>query len=186
MSDNLDPTKNQENQKLESTSTSVNSISDSTPEIPVRKELTLSYISINFLKETAKWAKFISIVGFVLIGLMVIIGLLLGTVMTAFSAMIPSDLPEGTPNPAAFSWIFSAIYIIISGIYFFPVYYLFNFSSKLKSAINSNSQIKLEESFKNLKSHYKFMGIFLIIGIVIYASMFLFIGGMGLLAGTMF
>jgi len=73
----------------------------------------------------------------------------------------------------------------MAGIYFFPVYYLYNFSSKLKDAIRLNSEVILENSFKNLKSHYKFMGIVLLIFLVIYGGMFLIFGGIALMAGSM-
>ena len=60
-------------------------------EIPERKDLVLTYISINFLKEVAKWTKFISIVGFVLVGFMVLAGLAFGSIMATMTSMIPEE-----------------------------------------------------------------------------------------------
>jgi hypothetical protein len=53
------------------------------------------------------------------------------------------------------SGFLSAIYIIIALFYFFPVYYLFQFSSKWKLSSNDNDLIN--SSFEYLKSHYKFI-----------------------------
>ncbi len=186
MSESHTPIQNEENQSAAANSTPSQPQESSTLDIPVRKELSLNYISVNYLKEIAKWTKFISIVGFVMVGIMVLVGVLAGSIFSAFSEMIPSDFPQGAPNPSVFGGVFGVMYVIMAGIYFFPVYYLFNFSSKLKSAIQENNEAYLAESFKNLKSHYKFLGILLIIGLAFYALMFLFIGGIGAMAGSMF
>ena len=42
---------------------------------------------------------------------------------------------------------------------FFPAYYLFNFSSKMRRALRNNDQLVLTDSLKNLKSYFKFYGI---------------------------
>jgi hypothetical protein len=72
------------------------------------------------------------------------------------------------------------IYVFIGLLYFFPVYYLFKFSSQVRTAlINKNSQ-QLDSAFENLKSHYKFIGILMIITLSIYVLF----GGGALLAGA--
>lgn len=173
MSENIDSTLNEGQTTVETT----------TPqeEIPVRKDLALTYVSINFLKEIAKWTKFISIVGFVLVGFMVIAGLSMGSLMSTFASMIPDEAPAAM---AFTGGIFGAVYILMALLYAIPVYYLYKFSSKLKTAIQQHNEAALEESLKNLKSHYKFLGIVLIIFIAIYGGLFLIFGlGSLLLSG---
>ena len=182
MSDNMDQSPYNKDESLQPIPVSQEAASEQIQEIPERKDLVLTYISINFLKEIAKWTKFISIVGFVLVGIIVVIGLFFGAIMSTMMAMVPQDLPAGSPNPAAFGGAFGFIYVILAAFYFFPVYYLYNFSSKLKKAIQLNSEVILESSLKNLKSHYKFMGIILIIMLVIYGGMFLLFGGIAVMA----
>jgi hypothetical protein len=60
-------------------------------------------------------------------------------------------------------------------LYFFPVLYLFNFSKKMKNALSNNKTVDFTLAFKNLKSHYKFIGIFTIVIISMYVLMFLFL-----------
>jgi hypothetical protein len=67
---------------------------------------------------------------------------------------------------------FSAIYIVIALMYFFPIYYLFQFSSKIKNAFKFNDNEQLNASFEYLKSHYKFMGILALIFVSFYAVIF--------------
>jgi hypothetical protein len=53
-------------------------------------------------------------------------------------------------------------------IYIFPLYYLYQFSVKLKKAVTSKDDEVLANAFEMLKSHYKFVGVFTIIMLSIY------------------
>jgi hypothetical protein len=114
-----------------------------------------------FLLETAKWAKFLSIIGFIGIGLMVIGAI----VIIIFGASM--GFRGGQPI------LMGLIYLGMTALYFFPVYYLFNFATNIKKGINSNTQEGITFGFENLKSHYKFLGIMTIIVLSIYGFMFL-------------
>jgi len=117
-----------------------------------------------YLIETAKWTRFLAIIGFIGIGLLILI---------AFSAKyFFSLLPLQTVQAVAIGTL-SVIYFILAGIYFFPVNYLFKFSGNLKSALEIEDQEELTSAFKNLKSHYKFIGIFVAIVLSLYAMLFI-------------
>ncbi len=131
-------------------------------------DLGLSTTAKAFLKESAGWTKFISIVGFVFLGLLVIVALFAGSFIGA--AMQASGM-------AALGGAFITIlYLAMAVLYFFPIYYLFQFSSKMKAALQTQSSELLEQAFGNLKSHYKFMGILLIIVLALYAVALIFGG----------
>jgi len=130
-----------------------------------------------YLKETAKWAKFISILAFVFLGLGVIFSL-------GLSFFLGTALSELEGMGAGFSTTFiSVFYLIIIAIMFLPVLYLYRFASKMQVALANDDQIVLNESFMNLKSHYKFYGIFMAIVMGFYLLIFLFAGGMSLIIG---
>lgn len=134
--------------------------------------LVLTKGSVSFLQETAKWAKFISIVGFIGIGFLVLIALFAGTFLSAMTSEM-----EGMPFGSGI--FISVIYIIMAALYFFPILYLYRFSVKTQEALRlSNTQV-LQEALENLKKHYKFYGILLIVALGFYALAFLFgiIGG---------
>ena len=118
-----------------------------------------------YLSETTKWGKFLAIVGFVVMGLMVI-----GALIVALGS---SQLGSVTGLGSSVG-IFALIYIVVAGIYFFPVYYLFQSSVKIKQGLESQNLQVMTDGFKNLKSLFKFMGIFTIIIFVIYAAAILF------------
>jgi hypothetical protein len=128
-------------------------------------ELQLDQPSINYLNEASRWSRFLSILGFVYIGLLLIVGILFGS--------FGNSLMSGTGDselPMRFSGVFfSFIFILMALVLFIPVLYLFNFSSKTRRALRNNDQHVLTEALKNLKSFFKFYGILAIIGLSIYA-----------------
>ena len=122
--------------------------------------LELQSGAIEYLREIRKWAKFLSIVGFIGIGFMLLAGIV---VSISFSQFDTSDL--GSPFPTS---LLGLIYVVMAAIYFFPVLYLFRFSQRMKVALNTNNSEALKQSFMNLKSHYKFMGIMMIVMFALY------------------
>ena len=127
-------------------------------------ELQLTVAAQGFLRETAKWARFLSIIGFIAMFFLLLAGLFF---MAAGSAM--GSETAGMGAMAAFPGsILGIIYIVMAILYFFPFYYLYKFASKTKSAFAGNDTVQLTEGFENLKSHYKFMGILTIVMIVLY------------------
>ncbi|MEY2868127.1 MAG: hypothetical protein RIR01_545 [Bacteroidota bacterium] len=85
--------------------------------------LQLTEESKSFLREIAKWAYFLSILGFLGVGFMVILALFMGTIFSklgVFGARF--GMMEGG--------FITVIYLLLAVLYFFPVYYLFQFASK--------------------------------------------------------
>ncbi|MBX9850725.1 MAG: hypothetical protein K2X86_03095 [Cytophagaceae bacterium] len=115
--------------------------------------------AISHLKTTKGWTKFLSIMGFVFLGFLVIIALSIGVLIQKLPPSIARSLP---------TTMLTIVYLVMALIYFFPVYYLFNFSSSLGRALKSNSSQDMTKAFSSLKSHYKFIGILMIIMLVIY------------------
>lgn len=133
------------------------------------EQLTLTSASRRFLKETSKWAFFLSIIGFLLIFVMLIFAIFANTIFGMAAAMQP-----GIPNN--FGMIMTITYLVLAVIYFFPVYYLMQFSNKMKKALTTKNDETLAKAFEMLKSHYKFIGVFTIITISLYILMFIAAG----------
>lgn len=127
-----------------------------------------------YLAETAKWAKFLAIVGFVMTGLMVILSFFAGAIMTFYSSAM-----GGGAMPMMGGGFLTVIYLLLALLIFFPYLYLYNFANKMQAALRSSSQEELTKSFANLKSCFKFVGILTLICLAFYALMFVF----GLIAG---
>ncbi len=128
-----------------------------------KNDLALTSMSCEFLRETARWAKFLAIMGFIGIVFMVLAAIFVG----AFMSMMPSMTHQNTPFPFPPA-LLSVIYIVFAAVYACPVYFLYKFSVNTKDAIDSMNTNLLEEGLSYLKSHYKFVGIMTIVIMSLY------------------
>jgi len=127
------------------------------------------------LLEASKWGKFLSILGFIGIGLMVLLSLVM-VVGLSFA----SNLSGATGFPSA---AFGVLYLFIALIYFFPVFYLYKFSTQTRQAILSNNTFSLTSGFSSLKSLFKFMGILAIVMLSLYVLVIIFGVSAAMMAG---
>ena len=140
------------------------------------ENLVIDWRSKEFLKETAKWTKFLAILGFVGIGLMV-----LGSLVMLFA---PSSLMSNGDFPFGGKIFMMLLYLAFAVLYYFPISYLYQFSENTKKAIENNDNNAIRDAFEFLKSHYKFIGILTIILLAFYAII-IFIGLIGAGAAAM-
>ena len=130
------------------------------------------------LSETARWARFLSIVGMIGLALMVVFGL--------FYSIWISNVIDGLQTQMGFqarrnynSGVAAGsalMFIIIAAIGFFPMLFMFRFASEMKIALNANDQEKLNSSFQNLKRYFRYFGVITIIGIGIWTIWLIVIG----------
>ena len=119
-------------------------------------KLLISDEIIANLKVTSFWANFLSIIGFVYTGLLILMGL-------GFLIALPIIGNEIFPVQVFPLNYIGIIYIVIGLVYLIPTLYLNRFADKIKTALLNFQQIEFESGFKNLRSLFKFMGITTII-----------------------
>ena len=119
--------------------------------------LNINLDSRSFLQNTAKWGKFLAIIGFVGVGLMVLFGIM--------SLIMGTSLGGGIINGA----IVSLFYLLFGALYLLPVLYLYRFSSNMQAGLATGDEETIAASFKNLKSLFKFMGVLTIFFLGFYA-----------------
>jgi hypothetical protein len=127
-------------------------------------DLHLDQQSLNYLGETARWARFLSIIGFISCGIIVLVGVFFGS----FIAATLSGVEGGSAFGAMGGTFFGVLYTSFGLLLFFPAFYLYNFSAKMRRAMRSNDQQVLTDSLKNLKSFFKFYGVFTIVVLAFY------------------
>lgn len=150
------------------------------PQGDTPKDLVLSALSIEFLREATKWAKFLSILGFIGVAFMVIASFFMGALLS----ILPSTVGENTAMPVP-PWIFSLIYLVFAVLYAFPIYYLYKFSVDTRKALDANNADFLAEGFRYLKSHYKFIGVMAIVMFVLYIIIIIGAIVVGIAAATL-
>jgi hypothetical protein len=131
--------------------------------------LVVSEDARRFLLETTRWAKFLAILGFVGIGLIVVVAIALMTVGGALFGEAAGN-PFGALGGAAIG----GVYLVLGALYFFPVYYLYQAATKLRNGLDGDDQGQLTLGFENLKSHYKFLGIMALVMLGLYGIIFVF------------
>jgi hypothetical protein len=108
------------------------------------------------LLETAKWGRFLAIVGSLMMTFFLLMVLFMGGALVSQMNEI-----QGQQGLGVLGGTFWTVYLICIFVFiFFPLYYLYNFSIKTIRAINSTSTKNLTEGLKNLKSLFKFYGVF--------------------------
>lgn len=126
---------------------------------------------------TCKWARFLSIVGFVICGLVVLIAIFAGSIL---SKRFPDAQDSGAVSSFA-AVVIGIVYVIVAVVYFFPCLYLFRFSGKTKAALLSDDENTLAEGLDNLKKMFQFVGWMTAIVLSLYVLAF----GFGLLGSML-
>jgi hypothetical protein len=129
----------------------------------------LTTTTLKWLYDTARWARFIAILGFVFIGFMVVIGIFITPVLSYLN----EELAASATSPQVSPVLLAIIYLVIAIVYFFPIYYLFQFSNGIIVAYKAKHEENLNASFHYLKKHFKFIGILMIISMAVYFIIFL-------------
>lgn len=142
-------------------------------------DLQVDQISMSYLKDAARWARFLAIIGFIMCGLAVCFAILAVTVMAGLFNQLGTGSSFGGTGLGGGG--IALIYIVLALIYFFPCLYLYNFGMRMKVALRNNDQEQLVVSFKNARACLRFIGILMIIaiGIWVLALLFVIIGTVG-------
>ena len=135
--------------------------------------IEIGHEAIGYLNITRKWTMFLAILGFIGLALM-----LMGVL--AIGAIIPM-LGLGNASLGSLEiTLMVVILLLVAALYFFPVLYLFRFSVHTKNAVETLSSEKLSMALRNLKSCFRFIGIFTIVMICLYILIFIFAGASAL------
>jgi hypothetical protein len=153
------------------------------------KKVEIGQEALGYFDTTRKWTMFFAILGFVLLGLVLIIGLVAGSLIRGLtSGMSGMEGMEGMGSVRAAGGFASImmfiVMLIMAVIYFFPLLYLLKFSQHAKKAVATCDSNEMTLAFRNIKSYWKYMGILVIILLVVYLIIFLIFGAsMAFLSG---
>ena len=137
----------------------------------MNSELKLTSIGISYLNQTRKWTHFLSILGFIFTGIIVIAALFLSSILDMFSGM---DNSYGISNISTIgTGTVTVFYLFLAAIYFFLSLYLYRFSIRIKAAVHEHNSTLLENGLKDLKSYWKLIGILTAVVFGIYLFFFL-------------
>jgi hypothetical protein len=123
-------------------------------------DLQVDQTAMTYLRDAARWAKFLAVAGFIFCGLFVVVAVLFVSLLSSLFNSVGANGVAGIGAvPIAF------VYILIAILNFFPCLYLYNFAVKMQVALAGNDQEQLNTSFKNMRAFYRFVGVMMIIGL---------------------
>lgn len=138
---------------------------------PENSIIVVTPITEKNLNASRKWAMFLAVVGFIVLGLMIFLGIITGAFLSAFKS---EDVTLGIQEN-----IIAVMFIVFLLIYFLLVLYLFRFSKSARDAIQNHDRKKLEKTFKYLRKFFTLAGI-LVISIILVYLLILIISGASL------
>jgi type II secretory pathway pseudopilin PulG len=120
---------------------------------------TLTPAMLDALRQTKPWARFLSIVGFVVVALMIAAGIGVAAV---------GVFMEGASRRGLF-YVLPVLYIVLGVLYFFPALYLFRYAGAIGDALALPSKSEaVERALRLQKSFWKFMGILAMVMMLFY------------------
>lgn len=148
---------------------------DSINENNISEGIVLGDRGREYLLTTAKWARFLSIVGFVMIGLFIVVAVIIWLFVIGVESA-PDDVYFGAMEGGFVTFLYG----IMALVYFFPTLYLYRFATRTRDAISEGHGELLEDGLENLASCFRFIGIMMIVVLILYGLGF----GIAILVGV--
>jgi hypothetical protein len=111
------------------------------------------------LLTSAKWAKFLCILGCIGVVFMIIVAISLMTLGDKFSSI---------PNLAGMHILLGITYLITTCIVIYPLMKGFQFANGVKAACLTGSETELARGFAGMRSYFQYVGVLAIIALIIY------------------
>ncbi len=128
----------------------------------------ISQHTLRNLNITRKWTMFLSIIGAIALGIVIIFGVMAGTFLSIFSS-VKTGLGIN-------EWFMFSVLFILLIISLFPVVFLFRFSKHAASAVHHSDMDELDKTIKNLKHFFIYIGIIAIVLMAAYVASLIFTG----------
>jgi flagellar basal body-associated protein FliL len=131
-------------------------------------KIELEQNTLKHLNTARKWSMFLSIMGFIVNGLIIILAIMAAVFLKIFQTeQTNSRIPETLYVVALF---------LLAILFFFPLINLFRFSRLTFRAVQSRNPGDFHKAFKNLKSFFVFIGILIIILLILYVAVLIAVG----------
>lgn len=99
---------------------------------------------------TSKWTQYLSVLGFIYVGLVVLVLASLSQIIAMIDNLTGNVVLDMV---SAYMPMFTAIIAISVLVLFFIFFYLQKFTSQIQQAVRFNNQAALENAWRNLRNH---------------------------------
>jgi len=144
-------------------------------DVPQEVKLVVTEEMRSYIYDITRWAKFLSIVGFVFSVILILVSFTIPAMIESNPVLAKQlgSLGQGS------STAITIVYLILGLFYFYPSLLLFRISNNGKQGVLFGNQESLNTAMQNVKSLFKFWGIITITVIVGY-FLLIFLVGAGL------
>ncbi|MGC1392592.1 MAG: hypothetical protein WA816_16275 [Bacteroidales bacterium] len=132
------------------------------------RKIEIEQETLNHLNTTRKWAMFLAIIGFIILGMFIVIAAI---AVTFFSAFKSSQSGFGISESMIF-----VILLLVAIVSYFPIRFLFRFSKFTSHAIHTIDKLEFNKAIKNLKYYFAYIGVLIIIILSIYIVVLIIAG----------
>lgn len=115
---------------------------------------------VKHLNATRKWSRFLAVLGFIVLGLLTILGLITGTFLSVFSTG-----QSGLGIPESIMIMLFAVAVIL---FFFPGLFLYKFSKYTDQAVKTSEKRFFLKAFMYMRLYFMSIGILIITCLVAY------------------
>lgn len=122
--------------------------------------INLSALDLSHLQTTGKWARFLSIVSMVFLGLM-----LIGSLVTVLGGGLFNSFAGGIGSELG---VLIYAYLLIGVLYVYPTIQLYSFGNSILKAAQNSDREAATTAFKSLKRLFVFVGILTAVIIAFY------------------
>jgi hypothetical protein len=131
------------------------------------QKIELEGVTLLYMNEIRKWTQFMSILGFVVIGLLALVG-----VIFLIASVTRPSMQIDEFGILLGPWM-GICYILLAVVYFFPVLYMYRFSTFAKQSLlqissGESSNELMAKAIVYLKRHFRYVGIFTIAILAVY------------------
>ena len=124
------------------------------------KNIEIDQEDLKQLNKTRKWTMFIAIIGFIFLGLVIVIGGIAGTFLSLFNS---GD--QGLSVSLVLAIILVVVFFCVC---LFPGLFLLRFSKQIRKVVKNHDKKELSIALRNLKYFFVYLGVLIIIILSLY------------------
>lgn len=130
-------------------------------------ELEVDDVAGSYFKETARWTSFISILYFIIVGLLVFCLLIITVFMKgAASRGLGTSIFGKQELDTATTLIITVLFLLIIGLLLTLSLMLYRFASLIRKGLERQDQVTFNAGLRSLKNYFVFYGIIAVINII--------------------
>lgn len=123
------------------------------------------------LHATAKWARLVAILGFVFLGLLLLMGFTMGPFIARIMAMNAAMTGQPLPmDPTMLGLLYGVLFLVAVIIYFFPTLFLYQYATRTLRALRGGfDAVQYSKSLVAQHSLFTYLGVLMAIVVGLYA-----------------